>query len=112
MSNLSKGDFEPSVRYINGLTIYFKDKYTIIAFDKDSSVTCQRWYDRPLGSYAKQWRPFCDELKTRNYLKSTRDIWNIAFKYEIGAMGSYQRPTIPERIKVRATYYKANRRKK
>lgn len=109
---LKRGDFEPSVRYVNGLTIYFKDKDTVVAMDDKSTIICERWFDRALGSYAQRWKPFCEVLKTRNYLSTTRDVWNIAFKYEIGAMVSRTRPTIPDKIKVRVAHFKAQRRKK
>lgn len=74
--------FEPQVRYLNGLIIYFKDKHSVVVSKDMVCVIYHRWFDRPRGSY-NNWFKFCRALKRRNTLDSIYEITQIANHFSI-----------------------------
>lgn len=104
--------FRQGVRRLNGLTIYFRDKNTVYVSDGKTAIYCERWFERPLGSYAAKWNPFCDRLKQTNSLSSIRDICLLALRYEVSVVTARYREEIPENVKVYETKFIPKRRKK
>lgn len=103
MRTVSK--FQPSVRYTNGLTIYFRDKHTIYVFSKSGDLVLQRWFDRKRGDYEKVWKPFCSVLYRNNNLDTIWKIMNLAQRYGIEMSSSLRKLEIPEGIRVRPSRY-------
>lgn len=74
--------FEPQVRFVNGLQIYFKDKHSVVVSKGSTCIIFHRWFERPRGSY-RNWFHFCRTLKRRNTISELGDVSAIAAKYDI-----------------------------
>lgn len=75
--------FRPSVRYINGIRIYFKHKTIIQVTQRGYSVSIIRWDKPGGGTYSKSWRPLCRILTQRNDLDSIYQICSLAEKHDL-----------------------------
>lgn len=99
----SKDDYVQGVRYLNNMTIFFKDKESIYICCKNNNntvVIANRWWDKSRGRYAQSWRPFQQRLKT-NSLESIYSVIELANRYEVGIVCSTRpMPPIPNNIKV------------
>lgn len=109
----SNSDWTPSVRYINGLTIFFKKKDTVYVTDGKISVIFERWFGMAKGYYSSSWKPFTTQLKVLDGLASIYQVISIANKYGVECISATREETIPDGIKTHASRYnKAERRKK
>ena len=110
---VSKSRFKQSVRYINGLTIFFKSKETIYATDGKVSVIFERWFDKDSGFYRHNWFPFCDALRRNDGLESMYDLYRLASRYDISVVDHQKEIIVPAGIKVYpARCNRAKRRRK
>lgn len=97
--------FRPSVRYINGIQIYFKSKTVVQVTSRGYSVDIIRW-DKPGGGrYAESWRPFCQKLYHMNSLENIYQIINLANRYELTTIVSRHPVQPPPNIWVRPSKY-------
>ncbi len=93
--------FKPQIRHIGGLTLIFRDKYTIIATLGSTSLVFHRWFDRGMGDYSEKWKPFTRALKEQR-LTDLSDLRRLALKYSISCQsyaGGLSLPTDIEEIK-------------
>lgn len=74
--------FEPEVRHVNGMQIYFRDKHSVIVSQGYTFMVFHRWFDRKKGEYAK-WFNFCRVLKRRNTINDIYEVCKIADHYGI-----------------------------
>ena len=101
MPNTNQIQFKPQVRYTGELTLIFRDKYTIIATLGSTSLVFHRWFDRGLGDYAKEWKPFARALKEQ-HLTDLSYLRRLAIKYNFSCQsyaGGLSLPTDIEEIK-------------
>lgn len=109
--NVVDNNFKPSVRYTNGLTLWFKNKREVEVRDGRSRVIISRYFIRQ-NSYEKKWKPFCEKLYRLNSLHTIWDVMDLATKYELDMHSSYDRipQPIPDDIWVRPAIYRYQRR--
>lgn len=110
---MDKVAFRPSVRYTNGLTIWFKNKHDIEVRDRSSAVIISRCFIKENNCYRDRWKPFCEKLYRINSLKTIWDVMDIAASYGLDMYSSYDRipKPIPEGTLVRPAVYQYKRRK-
>lgn len=111
IKHLKKEEFAPWVRRTKGLVIYGKSKNEIFAQDSDGSVLCERW-DNTNFFYAEHWDKFVRRLKRKNSLAGVRDVWKLAFKYEISAHTPTEFPEIPKSAQVLPSYWTGKKEEK
>lgn len=97
--------FKPSVRYVNGLCIYFKDKHNVEVSKDGTTIIVTRWLCRKRGDYAKRWQPFVEKLYRTNGLNSIEDIQRLAWQYGLDVLAARKPTQIPRGIFVRKTRY-------
>ena len=104
--------FQPEVRYIHGLQIYFRDKHSVVVSQGMICIIFHRWIMRPRGSYRK-WHYFTRTLKHRNNLTSIHQIGQIAERYEVEHQTVTQtiRSLPPREIKVLPEHYDYGKKK-
>lgn len=103
--------FVPSVRYINGLTIWFKSKHLIQVREGPNIVDFVRYANPGGGCYQSAWRPFCEKLYRLNSIKTIWDVTYIANNYDIDMFVPHSEITpIPQDIMVRPSIYKYQRK--
>lgn len=78
--------FKPSVRYVNGLCIYFRDKYNVEVSKDGQAIVVTRWLCRNRNDYAKRWQPFVEKLYRTNGLRNLIDIECLAWKYGLDVL--------------------------
>lgn len=101
-----KREFQPSVRYINGLRIYFKSKHTVQVSTGDVAINITRWAIKRNGVYEDTWYPFCKKLCRTNGLNTIWDVMDIAQKYGLDMMSARNGPDkLPDGIKVRPSKF-------
>lgn len=100
-------NFKPSVRYTNGLTIYFRTKNDILIWDDKLFIKISRYYFPPKNYYQTCWKPLLERLYHNNNLETVWGVANLANRYE--AVVTYPRmrepPPIPEDILVRPSRF-------
>lgn len=97
-----KDEYAQGVRYLDTMTIFFKDKESIYIRCKNNNIVviANRWWDKGRGRYSQSWRPFQQKLKT-SPLDSIYSVIRLANRYDIGIICSTRpMPEIPKRIKV------------
>lgn len=102
VKRIGKNDYEQGVRFLEDMTIFFKDKESIYILCKKSNtvVIANRWWDKSRGRYSQSWRPFQQRLKKVN-LENIYSIIKLANRYEVGIVCSTRpMPEIPKNIKV------------
>lgn len=82
-------EFEPRVRFLGNLTIYFRDKTTVLVQQGSTTLAFHRWWTRPKGYFAKSWKPFCDAL-SRNRVIDLTEIRRLARKYDVELQAYHQ----------------------
>lgn len=98
--------FVPSVRYINGLRIYFKDKHTVQVSSDGVAINITRWAIKRKGVYEQTWYPFCKKLCRNNNLETIWDVMDIAQKYELDIMSVTGGPDkLPDNVKIRPSKF-------
>lgn len=108
---MSKEPFRPSVRYVNGITIWFKDKLDIVVFDDSRAIKISRWASNQKGCYQNQWKPFCEKLYRLNSIKSLWEVTYIANNYDLDVYSvSRSNQVIPDGIMVRPSKYLPQRK--
>lgn len=92
--------FVQSIRYIEGMTIFFYDnESTYIDYGNYAVIVANRWFDRAPGSYRKRWSVFNQRLKTES-IKTIYDILRLANHYEISIVCTTRgMPKVPSKIK-------------
>ena len=101
--------FIASVRYLNGLTLYFKDKQSVHVWDERGSYIIVRRMDRPKRGYYKLfWKPFIENLCRNNSFSSTIQVANLAVSYDLTVISpsSQLPPKIPDNILIRPSKFK------
>lgn len=100
-------NFKPSVRYTNGLTIYFRTKNDIMVWDDKLFIKISRYYFPPKNYYKTCWKPLLEKLYRNNSLETVWDIAKLANRYEavVSRPRSPGPPPIPEDILVRPSKY-------
>lgn len=102
---MKNSKFIPSVRYINGIEIYFKNKTVIQVTSDGYSVDIVRW-DKPGGGrYTESWRPFCAKLCRLNSLENIYQIINLATRYGLMVFKARQPVEPPPGIWIRPSKY-------
>lgn len=91
--------FIESVRKLRNLTIYFRDKHTIIVYYDRGTVIFHRWFDRPKGSYRNNWLPFTLALKQKN-LKNILEVYRYAEEYDIEHVVPIHNYKIPTNVQM------------
>ena len=109
--HIRKEQFVRRVRYIGGLTIYFKDKDAILIADNEKNLLlCERWFEGR-GFYARSWRPFAESLTRNNSLETLSDVLRLATKHGITTHAPmYEKFEITEDTVVLPAQYKEKRR--
>lgn len=110
---MNNDTFEPSVRYTNGLTLWFKSKHDVEVRDHRSIIIVSRWFVKENNCYRDRWKPFCETLYRHNSLHTIWDVMDLASKYGLDMYSSYDRvpKPIPAGILVRPAIYQYKRRK-
>lgn len=110
---MNKVAFRPSVRYTNGLTLWFKNKHDVEVRDRNSIIIVSRWFVKENNFYRDRWKPFCEKLYRLNSLYTIWDVMNIASSYGLDMYSSYDHipKPIPKDIIVRPSFYHYKRRK-
>lgn len=105
--------FEPQVRFINGIQIWWKDRHTIVVSQGFQCVMIHRWFDRQRGRYTP-WKRLCLRLKRRNNIKSLYQIVDMANEYDIDhqSVTSTIKSLPPKGIKVLPEHYDWSKEKK
>ena len=49
-------DFVPTVRYAGAVTIFFRDKHTVIVKQGSTMVIFHRWWERQDFDYSSSWK--------------------------------------------------------
>ena len=99
--------FTPSVRYTNGLRIYFKDKQTVQVSNGEIAIYISRWAIKQNGYYRNVWKPFCEKLRRSNRLETIWDVMDLAQSYELDMMSSRDgADKLPDKIKEHPSHYK------
>ena len=80
IQHIKKENFVRKVRYINDLTIYFRDKDAILITDGKNLLLCERWFEGR-GFYSRSWRPFSETIAHNNSLETIADVLRLARKY-------------------------------
>lgn len=88
---ISKDEYVPTVRHIDGLTILFYKKDEIWVKGTSGNIIFHRWFSNTRGFYKSHWEPFQKALKHKNGLVLT-DVLILARKYEIDYMVSHRWP--------------------
>lgn len=97
---------EPSVRFTNGLTLYFQYKDEILVWDSRSFIKVCRPFYPPKGYYTKNWKPLLERLYHNNNLETVRDVALLAGKYDADVYCPRSSPPeIPQDILVRPSKY-------
>lgn len=97
---------KPSVRYINGLTIYFIYKNEILVWDSKSYIKVCRPFYPPKGYYTHSWKPLLERLYHNNNLATARDVALLASKYDADVYcPRSDHPPVPLEIWVRPSKY-------
>lgn len=96
LANLRR--FQPAVRRINGLEIYFRDKWSIVLKYPGGSLVLFREHRRRY--YRDVWRPFCEKLRKKTGLYSVYDVMKMVANYDIAFVTPSVTPEIPRGIKV------------
>lgn len=92
-------EFVPSVRYAGAVTIFFRDKHTIIVKQGSTMLVFHRWWDRHRLDYTKSWKPFCRALREQSGLNLER-CRQLAVRYEISIQSYAGGLSIPPNIKI------------
>ena len=110
---MKNSKFIPSVRYINGMRIYFKTKHTVQVTANGVTINIVRWDISARGTYKNIWYPFCEKLCKRNNLRTIWDIMDLAQSYDL-TMVTHRSgaDSLPKGIKVRPEKYSCLRRNK
>lgn len=104
--------FRPSVRYVNGLVIYFKSK-ELVYVEKGKDMVCfMRWFCPKGQIYEKSWKPFCERLCRNNSISTIWQVIALANHYGIESYKPYWPEEIPKKILVRPSVFKEKRNKK
>lgn len=101
---MNNNQFKPSVRRVNGITIYFKSKTCIYINDNTYNICVTRWDENSKGVYAKSWKPFCEKLYRTNNFRSVAQIIALAKKYDL-AVCSARLFVVPDDVIVRPSIY-------
>lgn len=96
LANLHR--FQPSVRKVNGLEIYFRDKWSIVLKYSGGSIVLFRDHQRRY--YHDVWRPFCEKLRRKNGIYGIYDVMKLVADYDIAFVSLSRSPEIPRNIKV------------
>lgn len=110
-STLKNNKFKPSVRYINGVTIYFKTKTIVQVTGNGMSVDVVRWDKVGGGTYSKAWAPFCEKLRRNNTIVNIYQIMALAGRYSLTMVKTKHPEQPPDDIWVRPSKYIEQRRK-
>lgn len=84
---------QPSVRYVNGLTIYFAEKKAIYVTDGKVAIVLERWFEEKFD-FGRKWDLLCRVLKRHKTVNSVYQVWNIAMRYEICPHMTFRFPKI------------------
>ena len=84
---------QPSVRYINGLTIYFAEKQAIYVTDGKVSIVLERWFESNFA-FERKWDLLNRVLKRHKSINTVYQVWNIAMRYEICPHMTFRFPEI------------------
>ena len=101
-NEVKRNDIKQSVRYVGGMTIFFKDKESIyIDYGDKAIVIANRWWESQRGYYCSKWRPFQQRLKTSQTIETVYDVLKLANKFDIGIVCSTRpMPEIPDGIRI------------
>lgn len=100
-------NFKPSVRYTNGVTIYFQTKSDILVWDNKTFIKISRYYFPPKNYYRACWKPFLEKLYRNNNLETVWDVASLANRYEAVVVCPRlpEPPPIPDDILVRPSKF-------
>lgn len=98
----------PSVRVVNGMTLYFETKNKVHAMDSQRGyVMAYRMDCAPKSYYAKSWKPFLEKLYRSNTISSVYDVAKIAQCFDVDIYCPWSKPPeIPQNILVRPSKFK------
>lgn len=86
-------NYQPRVRYVNGLTIYFRTKQSIYVTDNKVAIVLERWFESR-EFYSEQWHLLSKRLKNNKEIHSVYDVWNMAMRYEVQAHQTFRFPEV------------------
>lgn len=92
-----RDDYNPRVRYTNGLTIYFANKQAIYVTDGKVAIVVERWFEG--NNIFKRWRNLAWTFSYGN-VKSIYHAWEIARHHEIQVHQAFHFPEIDKNIPI------------
>lgn len=96
----------PSVRFVNDLTLYFAQKDEILVWGSGSYIKVCRPLIRPKGYYAKNWKPLLERLYHNNSLENVRDVALLAAGYDADVYCPKAKPPdLPAEILIRPSKF-------
>lgn len=88
-----RDDYQPKLRQVDGLTIYFKSKQTIYLTDGKVAIVFERWFEGN-DFYKENWKPLVETLSRRKSIGSVYKAWEIATRYGVQAHQTFHFPDI------------------
>lgn len=95
IKHIGKDEFQPKIRYINGLTIYFATKETIYVTDNKVAIVLERWFEGK-NNYKEKWSKVCRILKLNKGIRTPYEVWNIAMSYDVSRHQTFRFPEIKQ----------------
>lgn len=91
-------EFQPTIRYVGDVVVFFRDKHTIIVKQGSTMVIFHRWFERHTNDFKQSWQPFCRALMSNKKL-SLYECYRLANKCGIDAQHYSGGLSVPQDIR-------------
>lgn len=95
IKHIGPEEYQPKIRYVGALKVYFKSKDTIFVTDGRVSVVFERWFEGN-NFYKDSWRPLVNTLTKKKTISSVYEAWNIAARYDVARHQTFNFPPVAE----------------
>lgn len=92
-------EFQPTIRYIGDVVVFFRDKHTVIVKQGSTMAVFHRWFERHQNDFQNSWRPFCRAL-LHNQKLTLYECYRLANKYEVDAQHYNGGLSVPQGVRV------------
>lgn len=91
-------NYQPKVRYINGLTIYLANKQAVYITDGKVAIVLERWFETN-NFYKDQWDLMLRRLTRNKNITTIYEVWNLAARYDVARHQTFRFPEIKPETK-------------